>query len=104
MLMQETSVPSAIREVSKTDPKLHTTSRTVSECCVLVFVETWLNDSVPDCAIQLARLTCYRVDRALVEGGGRLAAGDSVFTSAMPGVATLLWSANTAHHWWSCGN
>lgn len=37
---------------------LRTSSKTVSECCVFVFVETWLNDSVPDRAIQLARLTC----------------------------------------------
>ncbi len=34
-----------------------------------MFTETWLNNSVPDCAIQLEQLTCYRADRALVEGG-----------------------------------
>ncbi|KAK0155269.1 hypothetical protein N1851_002403 [Merluccius polli] len=60
---------------------LRTTSRTVSECCVLVFVETWLNDSVPDCAIQLARLTCYRADRALVEGGKTRGGGLCVYIS-----------------------
>ncbi len=34
-----------------------------------MFTETWLNNSVQDCAIQLDQLTCYRADRALVEGG-----------------------------------
>lgn len=31
-------------------------------------METWLNNSVPDCAIQLDRLTCYRAGRGIVEG------------------------------------
>lgn len=48
---------------------LRSTRRTVRECCVFVFVETWLNSSVPDGAGQLHRLACYRADRALVEGG-----------------------------------
>ncbi len=48
---------------------LRSTQRTVRDCCVLVFTETWLNNSVPDCAIQLDQLTFYRADRALVEGG-----------------------------------
>ncbi len=47
---------------------LRSTQRTVRDCCVFVFTETWLNNSVPDCAIQLEQLTCYRADRALVEG------------------------------------
>ncbi len=33
------------------------------DCCVFVFTETWLNDNIPDSAIQLNRLTCYRADR-----------------------------------------
>ncbi len=40
-----------------------------------MFTETWLNNSVPDCAIQLDQLTCYRADRALVEGGKRRGGG-----------------------------
>ncbi len=48
---------------------LRSTQRTVRDCCVFVFTETWLNNSLPDCAIQLDQLTCYRADRALVEGG-----------------------------------
>ncbi len=28
---------------------LHSTQRTVRDCCVFVFTETWLNNSVPDC-------------------------------------------------------
>ncbi len=79
---------------------LRSTQRTVRDCCVFVFTETWLNNSVPDCTIQLDQLTCYRADRALVEGGKIPAAG-FVFTSMMHGAATLLWSANTAHPWWS---
>ncbi len=34
-----------------------------------MFTETWLNNSVLDCAIQLDQLICYRAGRALVEGG-----------------------------------
>ncbi len=37
---------------------LCSTQRTVRDCCVFVFTETWLNNSVPDCAIQLEQLTC----------------------------------------------
>ncbi len=48
---------------------LRSTQRTVRDCCVFMFTETWLNNSVPDCAIQLDQLTCYQADRALVEGG-----------------------------------
>ncbi len=47
---------------------LRSTQRTVRDCCVFVFSETWLNNNVPDCAIQLDLLSCYRVARALVEG------------------------------------
>ncbi len=32
---------------------LRSTQRTVRDCYVFVFTETWLNNSVPDCAIQL---------------------------------------------------
>ncbi len=58
---------------------LRSTQRTVRDCCVFVFTETWLNYSVPDCAIQLEQLTCYRADRALVEGGKRRGGGLCVY-------------------------
>ncbi len=58
---------------------LRSTQRTVRDCCVFVFTETWLNNSVPDCAIQLEQLTCYRADRALVEGGKRRGGGLCVY-------------------------
>ncbi len=38
-----------------------------------------LNNSIPDCAIQLDQLTCYRADRALVEGGKRRGGGLCVY-------------------------
>lgn len=60
---------------------LWTTSKAVDDCCVFVFVETWLNDSVPDIAIQLAGLTRYRADRALVEGGKLCSGGLCVYIS-----------------------
>ncbi len=44
-----------------------------------LFMEIWLNNSVPDCAIQLEQLTCYRADRALVEGGKRHGGGLCVY-------------------------
>ncbi len=58
---------------------LRSTQRTVRDCCVFVFTETWLNNSVPDCAIQLEQLTCYRANRALVEGGKRRGGGLCVY-------------------------
>ncbi len=58
---------------------LRSTQRTVRDCCVFVFMETWLNNSVPDCAIQLDQLTCYRADRALVEGGKSRGGGLCVY-------------------------
>lgn len=48
-------------------------------CCVSVFTETWLNNSIPDSAIQLDRLTCYRADRALTEGGKTRGGGVCVY-------------------------
>ncbi|KAK0153976.1 hypothetical protein N1851_003943 [Merluccius polli] len=45
---------------------LRSSQQTVRECCVFVFTETWLNNNIPDSAIQLDRLTCYRADRALI--------------------------------------
>ncbi len=58
---------------------LRSTQRTVRDCCVFVFTETWLNNSVPDSAIQLDQLTCYRADRALVEGGKRGGGGLCIY-------------------------
>ncbi len=58
---------------------LHSTQRTVRDCCAFVFTETWLNNSVPDCAIQLDQLTCYRADRALVQGGKTRGGGLCVY-------------------------
>ncbi len=58
---------------------LRSAQRTVRDCCVFVFTETWLNNSVPDCAIQLDQLTCYRADRVLVEGGKRCGGGLCVY-------------------------
>ncbi len=40
-----------------------TTQRETRECCVFVFTKTWLNNNIPDSAIQLHGLTCYRADR-----------------------------------------
>ncbi|KAL0175804.1 hypothetical protein M9458_028134 [Cirrhinus mrigala] len=48
---------------------LRSSQRNVKDCCVFVFTETCLSDSVPDRAIQLDQLTCYRADRVVVAGG-----------------------------------
>lgn len=51
---------------------LRNTHKAVRECCIYVFTETWLNNNILDHIIQLEWLTCYRADRALIEGrGGR---------------------------------
>ncbi len=49
------------------------TQHEARDCCVFVFTETWLNDNIPDSAIQLNRLTCCRSDRDTTgnsRGGG----------------------------------
>lgn len=58
---------------------LRTTFRSVSDCCAFVFVETWLNDSVPDHAVELARLACYRADRTVIESGKTRGGGLCVY-------------------------
>lgn len=55
------------------------TNRKVRDCCVLVFTETWLNDNIPDSAIQLEQLACYRADRALADGGKTRGGGVCVY-------------------------
>lgn len=49
------------------------------ECCVFVFTETWLNNNIPDSAIQLDQLTRYRADRALIKGGKTVSGGVCVY-------------------------
>ncbi len=47
------------------------TQHEARDCCVFVFTETWLNENIPDSAIQLHN--CYRADRSLsgkTRGGG----------------------------------
>ncbi len=39
------------------------TQHEARNCCVFVFTETWLNDNIPDSAIQQHGLTSYRADR-----------------------------------------
>ncbi len=39
------------------------TQHEARDCCVFVFTETWLNNNIPDSAIQLHGLNCYRADR-----------------------------------------
>lgn len=73
---QKPAIPSIVfANVRSLDNKLdythpmRSTQQTVREGCVFVFTEKWLNNNIPDYAIQLDQLTCHRVDRALIEGG-----------------------------------
>lgn len=58
---------------------LRSANRTVSNCCVFIFTETWLNDNIPDSAVQLEQLACYRADRALIDGGKTRGGGVCVY-------------------------
>lgn len=58
---------------------LRSANRTVSNCCVLIFTETWLNDNILDSAVQLEQLACYRADRALIDGGKTRGGGVCVY-------------------------
>ncbi|KAM9805801.1 uncharacterized protein ACBT44_013447 isoform 2-T5 [Syngnathus typhle] len=58
---------------------LQSTNRTVRDCCVLVFTETWLTVNIPDSAVHLERLACYRADRAIVQGGKSRGGGICVY-------------------------
>ncbi|KAM9828286.1 uncharacterized protein ACBT44_021775 isoform 1-T1 [Syngnathus typhle] len=58
---------------------LRSTNRTVRNCCVLVFTETWLTVNIPDSAVHLERLACYRAGRAIVKGGKSRGGGICVY-------------------------
>lgn len=44
------------------------TQQELRECCALILMETWLNDNIPDCAVQLDRLICLHADRTSASG------------------------------------
>ncbi len=76
------------------------TQHEARDCCVFIFTETWLNNNIPDSAIQLNKLTCYRADRDkhfLVSH----AVVACVCISTKNGVTMLQYYQNTVHHWWS---
>ena len=79
---------------------LRSTQQTVRECCVFVFTESWLHDGIPDSAIQLDRLTCYRSDRAPTEGGKTRGGGVCVYIKDAWCQDTVV-IRNTAQPWWS---
>lgn len=58
---------------------LRLSQRSVRECCVFVFTESWLHNGIPDSAIQLEQLTCYQADRTLTEGGKTRGCGICVY-------------------------
>ncbi len=76
------------------------TQHEARDCCVFVFTETWLNDNIPDSAIQLNKLTCYRADRDKTLSGKSRGGGLCLYINKE-------WCNNAAvlskhcHHWWS---
>lgn len=68
------------------------------ECCVFVFMETWLNDNILDTAIQLYWLRCYQADSALGVGGKTHRGGvcDYVSDAWYCGDLVVI-----VHVWWS---
>lgn len=46
---------------------------------MLVFIEIWLNDNIPDSAVILEQLACYGSDRALVDEGKTQSGGVCVY-------------------------
>ncbi len=77
-----------------------TTQRETRECCVFVFTETWLNNNIPDSAIQLHGLTCYRADRDTALSGKTRGGGLCVYINKeWCNNAVLV--KNTARRWWS---
>ncbi len=65
------------------------TQHEARDCCVFVFTETWLNENIPDSAIQLNRLTCYRSDRDTTLSGKSRGGGLCVYINKE-------WCNNTA--------
>ncbi|KAK0142227.1 hypothetical protein N1851_020114 [Merluccius polli] len=57
------------------------TDRKFRDCCVFVFVETWLSVSVPDSAIQLPGLLAFRSDRDATLSGKTRGGGLCVYIS-----------------------
>ncbi len=65
------------------------TQHEARDCCVFVFTETWLNDNIPDSAIQLNKLTCCRSDRDTTLSGKSRGGGLCVYINKE-------WCNNTA--------
>ncbi len=65
------------------------TQHEARDCCVFVFTETWLNDNIPDSAIQLNGLTCCRSDRDTTLSGKSRGGGLCVYINKE-------WCNNTA--------
>lgn len=59
--------------------------RDTRNCCVFAFTETWLDPSIPDCAVMLDNFTMYRQDRT--EDSGK-SCGGGVFFSVNSSWAT----------------
>ncbi len=76
------------------------TQHETRDCCVFVFTETWLNDNIPDSAIQLHGLTCCRADRDS-SLSGKTRGGGCVCISTKNGVTMQRYYQNTVHRWWS---
>ncbi|KAK0137698.1 repressor of the inhibitor of the protein kinase [Merluccius polli] len=57
------------------------TDRKFRDCCMFVFVETWLSVSVPDSAIQLPGLLAFRSDRDATLSGKTRGGGLCVYIS-----------------------
>ncbi len=74
------------------------TQHEARDCCVFVFTETWLNDNIPDSAIQLNRLTCYRADRDTALSGRGVGLCVYINKEWCNNAAVV---SNTVHRWWS---
>ena len=77
-----------------------TTHKWIMDCNILVFTETWLNSSVPDCAIELTGRHVLRVDRTAddsrkTRGAGLCIYVNKAWSRTLPSLrvtALLTWS------------
>ncbi len=77
------------------------TQHETRDCCVFVFTETWLNDNIPDSAIQLHGRSCCRADRDSSLSDKTRGGGVCVCISTKNGVTMQRYYQNTVHRWWS---
>lgn len=59
--------------------RLWITQKMLTNCNILIFTETWLNDNIPNSAIELAGHNIFRTNRTVADSGKSKGGGVCVY-------------------------